>query len=159
MKSKKFRCRHCRRLIPEKVPGQKYCGSSACQKARKNGWRREKYASDPDYRLNQKASTEAWLTSLGGAAEYYREYRKQRKRVEEARQEAEEKRHSFRGSPSPLEEGDASLFAGADAASAESANRDAEIVEVPIKKGRYRILPEGANSDAFIAEIRVISYG
>jgi hypothetical protein len=122
MKIKRFKCRHCRRLFPKKVTDQKYCGASACQKARKNAWRREKYASDPDYRLNQKESTEAWLLSVGGSAEYYREYQKKSNGVDWERQEAKENSPSSLTKPSSSEAGDVSLFAGAESVLAENVN-------------------------------------
>jgi hypothetical protein len=79
METMRFRCRHCGKLKLVVKKGQKYCSDVKCQQARKNAWRRQKYAEDLDYRLNQKQSTEMWLESVGGAAEYYREYRRKRK--------------------------------------------------------------------------------
>ena len=72
MRAGQFKCRHCGRVGVEKRKGQKYCGSRECQASRKREWNRRKYASDPDYRLNQRESTEAWLSSQGGAAQYHR---------------------------------------------------------------------------------------
>ena len=85
MRVTRFTCRRCRRVVTDGKPGQKYCRQKACQAARKREWSREKYASDPDYRINQKESIDAWLETRGGAAAYYRDYRqrKQKRRVEE----------------------------------------------------------------------------
>lgn len=71
-----FRCTACRSMRRQKTSGQSYCSEAGCQKARKNSWRREKYKADPDYRANQRDSTAAWLETRGGAAVYYREYRR-----------------------------------------------------------------------------------
>jgi hypothetical protein len=73
MMVKRFRCRHCGRMFPCRVKGQKYCKSKECQAERRRRWARDKYRSDPDYRFNQQASTEAWLEQQGGSAAYYRE--------------------------------------------------------------------------------------
>lgn len=154
MEKKKFRCRHCGRLLPVRVRGQAYCGDKACQKARNNAWRREKYASDPDYRLNQKDSTDAWLSSVGGAAKYHREYRKKKKRIAMRKEPGEIGAASLLKS-SLMESLFADTWRGFDA----SANSNAKNPETPIKTGRYRILPEGANSNAFWAEIQVITDG
>ena len=82
MKKKRFRCRCGRKMRPVRVKYKEYCGEPKCKQARKNAWNREKYASDPDYRANQKAGTETWLKSQGGSAVYFREYRRRRKREE-----------------------------------------------------------------------------
>lgn len=151
MEQKKFRCGHCRKAFPVRVAGQTHCTKNACQNARKNAWRREKYASDLDYRLNQKDSTKAWLLSVGGAAKYYREYR---------RRPHPPPKHSEAGSPPELEKTQGeSLFVETASGLSTGANSDALSREYPIKTGRYRIYPERANSDAIWAEIRVISDG
>lgn len=152
MKKTKFKCCNCRRILPIRVEGQRYCGESACQKARKNAWRREKYAGDPDYRFNQRDSTKAWLSSVGGAAEYYRKYRKGREPPPERSSGVSAKSME----KNPLDE---SLFAQIASDLDAGANSDALSRKYPIKTGRYRISPERANSDAFWAEIRVISDG
>ena len=79
MASHRFRCAACKRLTESRVKGQRYCGREKCQKARKNAWRRDRYAADADYRANQAQSTKAWLDSVGGAACYHRQYRKRRR--------------------------------------------------------------------------------
>jgi len=152
MKKKRFRCRQCKRVLAVRVIGQSYCREAACQKARKNAWRREKYASDSDYRLNQRDSTNEWLCSVGGAAQYHREYRKKKRRIAQLRSEATR-------TAEPKRSETASLFAGQVSGLEASANSDALFQKVLIKTGRYRIYPESANSDAFTAEIRLISYG
>jgi hypothetical protein len=152
MRKTRFRCHHCKRLYVTRVLGQAYCGDSACQRARRNAWRRTKYESDADYRLNQKSSTADWLFSVGGAAKYHREYRQKKRRVAEQCSKA-------KTTLKAKEPSNTSLFAGVTAGANTSANSDALLHETPIKSGRYKICPAGANSDAFIAEIRVILDG
>jgi hypothetical protein len=113
-----------------------YCGDERCQKVRKNAWRREKYAGDLDYRLNQRESSRAWLKSVGGAARYFREYRRKQHRGE-------------------------SLFARYEAPIDTSANSDARQTNSLIKTGSYYIFPvcgeSYANSDAIRVKIEVIT--
>jgi len=167
MKTTRFKCRHCGRLLLGRVPGQKYCGEKSCQAARKSAWRRKKYVSDPDYRLNQKESTDAWLESVGGSAKYYRDYRRRKRRNEE-QVVVEEVDLQRKETPpataqttirAPKEQDVTFLFADDASDVDKSANSDALFRETPIKTGLYRIFPAHANSDAFMAEIRVISSG
>lgn len=133
-----------------------YCGEKECQRARKNGWRREKYAEDLDYRLNQRESTKAWLESVGGGAKYYREYRRKRKRG-----------RLKTGAPSLVRragfDGEGSLFARRGIRIRPSANRDAIREDSILKTGRYVIFPVcgrvGANRDAIEVKIEVILDG
>ena len=78
MAQKKFRCRGCQKMYRQRVVEQQYCGGQACQQKRKNQWSRQRYAADADFRLTAKESTKSWLAAQGGAAKYYRKYRKQR---------------------------------------------------------------------------------
>jgi hypothetical protein len=148
MAQKRFRCRHCKKLSVVRVRGQRYCGEPACQQARRNRWRREKMASDEDYRLNQQESTAVWLETQGGSAEYYREYRKRRRLSED---EVSERDARCNGAKSCKEASDAYVFT--------SAKRDATIVDSVIKPGRYLLFSESAKRDATWVEIRFISSG
>jgi hypothetical protein len=131
-----FRCRCCGKIKVRRSPEQRYCGEAVCQRARKQAWRRAKYASDPDYRLNQKQSTAAWLAKRGGAATYFRDYRRRRR---------DEKQCEL------------PKIGVAKASPPTSANSDATLDESPIASGRYRLVPlEGANSDAISVQLSVI---
>jgi len=168
MRAGQYKCRHCGRICVEKRKGQKYCGEKACQGSRKREWNRSKYASDPDYRANQRESTEAWLVSQGGAAQYHRAYRRRRREAEESAIQAKTEEGPQGGaerSPSEASRFETSiapsLFAGSQAVLDASANRDARSVEKVIKPGRYKIYPagakRGANRDAIVVELRVIT--
>jgi hypothetical protein len=155
METKKFRCRHCRKVCLVRVKGQKYCSQSICQQARKNAWRREKYASDPEYRLTQKSSNDAWLSSVGGAAAYHRRYRRRKKQNNKAKARNGTGPKIARFSSSAAKE--RSLFATDGSVQAGGANRDAIIGESRLKPGRYVISPFGANRDVYQATIEIIS--
>ncbi len=139
----RFRCRHCKKLRRKQTADQRYCGESKCQKARKNAWRREKYAQDPDYRANQRDSTNAWLGEHGGSASYHRAYRKRRK-------DPVTPKAAFPPSPPS-------------AAIPASANSDAGSARSGFLSGVYTLIPVqsdgGANSDALLVEIAVVPRG
>jgi hypothetical protein len=166
MKARRFKCRHCGRVVTDGKTGQKYCGDKECRAARKGDWRRKKYASDAEYRIGQKESTEAWLEKQGGAAAYYREYRV-RKRLEKAKQKAIAAFESIRTSePTSMAKveaeiagGERSLFAPLGSVVGASANRDACLRFPFIKAGIYELLPQSANRDSITVEIRMISGG
>jgi hypothetical protein len=73
--SRKIRCAHCGRLFPPNphVKNQRFCNKAACQRARKNLWQRQKMASDPDYRANQRDCFRNWSKRHPG---YWRHYRR-----------------------------------------------------------------------------------
>ena len=179
METTRYKCRNCGRLLLGRVPGQKYCGEKACQAARKRKWSRDRYGSDPDYRLNQQESTATWLESRGGAAEYYRDYRRRKRRevlaaakdlgrrsrakaVEVGGEAVDElteapRQTGLKVDRQPLDDRAAFLFAGKDSDLDESANRDATCQTSAIKTGVYKISPSGANRDAVWVTIEVIS--
>ena len=132
MTRERFRCRCCGELVPRRSAEQRYCGKPGCQQARKKAWRRAKYAADPDYRANQAQSTAAWLDKQGGAASYYREYRR--------RQQGHGADTAARSESVPA-----------------TANRDAKSSDSPVIPGRYRLVPlDGANRDAIFVYLAVI---
>lgn len=159
MEKQQFRCKHCKKLKVQRVLDQKYCSEKACQQARKNAWRRDKYAEDTDYRRNQQASTAAWLSRQGGAAAYYRRYRSRRKAsivaLENGSGEAE-------GGPTS-EAARALRVRGKKhleyRPSFANANRDACLGDFCLKSGNYMLRPADANRDVYLVEIRVIPDG
>jgi len=140
MNNASFRCRCCGKIKKRRSPEQRFCGEAACQRVRKQAWRRSKYASDPDYRLNQKQSTSAWLQKQGGAAAYFKNYRRQRRE------------QGQRKPPKP----ESTTNAGR-ALSDASANSDAKLDDSLILSGKYRLTPlYGANSDAIAVKLSII---
>ena len=145
MDAQRFRCLCCGCICLKQTPTQRYCGCQPCQRARKNAWRRSKYACDHDYRSNQLDSTRAWLEFQGGAANYYREYRQRRRAPRTSRPCAPTGMTETESSP-PI--GDAPSRANSDAGTAGSC----------VFSGVYRLVPEGgANSDAIFVNLSVIS--
>lgn len=150
MQGQTFRCRHCKRLSARRSEDQRYCGREGCQKARKNAWRRGKYSTDPDYRANHKASMASWFESQGGRAKYYRRYRRRRK----------ERRLQRRADgPQAAVRSGAAAAPQVDAQSA-GANSDAKATDRAVISGRYMLVAcEGANSDAILVQLSLISQG
>lgn len=70
----KIRCVHCRRLFQPnpRIKNQRFCNQRPCQRARKNLWQKQKLASDPDYRANQRECDRQWRVRNPG---YWRLYR------------------------------------------------------------------------------------
>jgi hypothetical protein len=71
------RCAHCRcHFLPNpRVKTQRFCANTACQRARKARWQRDKLATDPDYQANQRDCQRAWQKSH---PHYWRAYRSKR---------------------------------------------------------------------------------
>ena len=67
-------CAYCGRrdLKNPRVRNQKYCNKSACQRAIKRRWQRQKLATDPDYRMNQKDCTLRWRKRNPNYWKHYR---------------------------------------------------------------------------------------
>ena len=150
------KCRCCPCTIRTRRSDQVYCGKKACQRIRRNAWRRAKYARDPDYRLNQKQSNEAWLAEQGGAAAYHRGYRRRRRERGQPTQLTLPEKVKQPVSCAP--ETGAPNSAGANGPALGSANSDAVLGESPIVSGIYKITPlQGANSDAISVKLLLIS--
>jgi len=156
MKKKQFRCRCCQRICSARVKNQKYCSEEQCQRARRNAWYREKRASDPDYRSNQRASNQAWLASKGGAAAYFREYRKRRK-LEAAKSAETDQEKRSQVSKDDTELGSEIKHLR------KSAKLDVAFSKKPFKSGRYIMIPAHAKTtaklDSILVEISKISSG
>ena len=67
------RCQHCGSyFVKYRNPKQRYCSEAACQRQRKNLWRRNKLRTDSDYRSNQNAANRKWRHSHKN---YWQQYR------------------------------------------------------------------------------------
>ena len=72
-----FICACCgkQKLANPKLKGsQFYCGDHDCQKARKAAWQRQKMASDPEYRADQKEGLKKWRKNRP-LDQYQKQYR------------------------------------------------------------------------------------
>lgn len=72
-----FICRHCKKRVkrnPRLKVSQHYCGSTACQQARKNEWERNRLRTSADYRARRQASKRLWYKNRPGHS-YQHQYR------------------------------------------------------------------------------------
>lgn len=172
-----FRCAGCNTKTPRHTRAQRYCKRPNCQKTRKNAWRRHKYATDREYRIGQRESTQTWFDSRGGASAYFREYRRKRRELSEQPAvipEAALAPELFCAPAPVVGEAAAAAEATHDRAidlrtpeghasedSGKRANSDATLAKTPIIPGRYVLSPvcevAGANSDAYLVDLDVIS--
>lgn len=92
-------CVHCGKefSLSPRVKNQRYCGAKECQTARRARWYREKMATDPAYKDNQKRCKREWLDRHPG---YWRDYRAlhpkyvERNRLLQLRRNAKRRRDS-----------------------------------------------------------------
>lgn len=97
--AKRIKCHHCGRLVQENrrlKGGQCYCGSAACQQARKNLWELEKLRSDPEYHKKRRSAKLRWRKSKP-VHEYQRDYRARHPGYVEANRENQRKRQNRNG--------------------------------------------------------------
>lgn len=140
MSQLQFRCRNCSKLKRRRTSDQRFCGDRDCQRARKNAWRRKKYATDPDYKLNQSSSSRVWLESVGGSADYFRRYRQKKRDLNTTDENQERCKVSTCSDPQ-----------------GRRANSDAKTPKSYLYSGRYRLFPcNSANSDAILVDMTVI---
>ena len=68
-------CFHCGQYFTPspRHKDQRYCKKPACQRARKAEWQRNKMATDPQYKADQKQSHYEWLRANPN---YWKDYRK-----------------------------------------------------------------------------------
>jgi len=68
-------CSNCGHFFPAnpRIKNQKYCKRPKCQRARRAAWQRNKLATDPEYRVDQKLSWQKWAKSH---PDYWNLYRK-----------------------------------------------------------------------------------
>ncbi len=68
------RCPYCDKLFSPSIfhPNQRVCAATGCQKRRRADYHREKYRTDPEYRLVCRESDQKWRLRN---ADYQRRYR------------------------------------------------------------------------------------
>jgi hypothetical protein len=136
-------CAHCGRPLPlsTKNPNQKYCGQPECQKARKRLWQKQKMASDPAYRENQRHANNEWLKNN---PHYWDQYRQSRPEYTKRNREMSKERMRIRRQVISL----VHMFA----------KMDASIVDTTRLSGYYGLIPLGemfAKMDAKIVKINI----
>jgi len=144
-------CLHCKsHFKPSKYHhNQKYCNNKECQKFRKALWQKDKIQKDPSYKANQKDATLCWRNKNPS---YYHDYRKKHTEYtsnnrKKSRERYQRLRFHTRKNPNPVQKQD---FAKMDVASS----------QLPVKSGRYKLLPLGitdfAKMDAAIVQLIAI---
>jgi len=68
-----FPCAHCNEFFTPRNRKQKFCNKADCQRARKAAWQRNKTATDPDYKADQKLSQKKWAENNPA---YWKAYRR-----------------------------------------------------------------------------------
>ncbi len=140
----KRKCLCCRRLFTPRrnVPDQLYCSCKRCQNARRQRWRKQKLANDPDYKANQQASQQRWCEKN---PDYWQRYRASHPKYTQRNRELQCLRNQKRRVD----------------ASARIAKRYASSDQIDVKSGVYKIIPVDGSSIAkryaLIARLDVIS--
>lgn len=140
-------CRCCGRLFTRRanVPDQQYCSRRICQNARRQRWRKQKLASDPDYRANQYDAQRRWCEKN---PDYWKHYRASHPAYSRKNRQLQSERNKKRA-PARMDTG--SLIA----------KRYASEDQNDIISGIYRMVPvEGAmiaKSDAYLVKLNLIT--
>lgn len=132
-----IRCCHCQSLFESnpRIKNQRYCSKRECQRARRRDWQRQKLATDPDYKANQRHCQNEWHQQHPG---YYRRYRARRPESAKRNRFLQKYRDSKRRRPRLLAKMDACKSA-------------------PLKEPRaYYLIPLLAKMDASIQEVVLI---
>ena len=139
-------CRCCGRLFTPRpnVPDQQYCSRRNCQNTRRQRWRKEKLASDPDYKANQCDAQRRWCEKN---PDYWKHYRARHPAYRRRNRQLQKHRNKMRS---------AARVATGSLIAKRYASKDGN----EIKSGIYRVVPlEGviAKSDAYLVELNLIS--
>lgn len=122
---------------------QRYCSEKACQRFRKNQWRRLKRAKDIDYRINQGKASQRWHQK---DPTYWQHYRQDHPAYVEKNRVLQRLRDKNK-----MCKNKSSLLANSDAFSDKKPDISGTYELIPIK------FPILAKSDAFIVKISVLS--
>jgi len=144
-----FICCHCQRLCRKNVRlkgHQRYCGSKACQQARKNEWECDRLKRDSTYRLKRCSSKKAWYSKYPGDR-YQSVYRTSHPDYVSVNREKQRLRALKDAKASTLE--------------AQIVKTDALFSESIVSQGLYMLMPykiscpgKIVKTDAFIIELR-----
>jgi hypothetical protein len=90
-----IRCAHCGRVVVAnpRIRNQTHCNREECRQERRRRWQREKMASDPDYRANQRDCQKAWRDRN---PHYSKEYRKSHPEAADGNRLAQRERNKRR---------------------------------------------------------------
>jgi hypothetical protein len=144
-------CLHCKNHFrPSKFHhNQNYCNNKECQRARKALWQKNKIKEDSAYKDNQKDALHCWREKNPS---YYRDYRKNHpeytdRNRKKSRERSQKQGYRTKTSPALQQKQD-------------FAKMDVALSQLPIKSGRYKLLPIEtagfAKMDAAIVQLIVI---
>lgn len=145
---KKPCCINCGKILdtPLRNPNRTYCNSPACQKVRKRIWQKQKMASDPDYKANQRNAQKVWRDAN---PDYYKKYRKKNDAYTKKNRTKQADRNKNRRVP--LQNQAPNLIANMDA-SKSNYNMNTGVYQlIPIADGKI------ANMDALIVQLTVMT--
>ena len=140
-------CLCCGRLFTPRanVPDQQYCSRRICQNARRQRWRKQKLATDADYKADQYAAQRRWCEKNPN---YWKRYRATHADYRQRNRQKQKTRNRKRVQ-SPIEHG------------AVIAKRYASNDKSDTISGIYKMLPvDGAmiaKSDALLVKLDVIT--
>jgi hypothetical protein len=134
------RCAHCGCAFGRngRVKNQRYCSNNACQRARKRLWQKQKLATDPDYKQNQRDSQQLWCTQN---PHYWKDYRRHHVDYTDRNRTLQKTRDSRRHLKKNL------------------AKMDTSESIFSVKQGTYYLIPERtglAKMDAFAQKVCLI---
>jgi len=139
------RCCGCWFIPRANVADQQYCSRRICQNGRRQRWRKQKLASDPDYKANQYDAQRRWCEKN---PDYWKQYRAThpayRRRNRQQQSERNKKRTLSLVDTGPL-----------------IAKRYASKDQNDIISGIYRMVPVYgamiAKSDAYLVKLNLIT--
>ena len=140
------RCCSCRKMftVCAHVPGQQYCCERQCQNQRRQNWRKQKMASDQDYKANQYDAQKRWCRKN---QDYWRRYRGDHPEYVKRNRQLQRLRNAGRGADKPVCRSIAKRYV--------SAEKKTDI------SGYYKMIPASehmiAKSDALLVKINLIS--
>jgi hypothetical protein len=136
---KQRRCVNCGCALtgPFRNPDQKYCSATACQRARKRRWQRDKMATDADYRANQRAAQRSWRERNRQYSRNYRQNHPDYVEQNRARQSQRNQNRRIRSSVQQIAKMDAF-----------------ELVDT-INSGTYKLVPVGDQAIAKMDALNV----
>lgn len=145
---KKPCCINCGKILdtPLRNPNRTYCNSPDCQKVRKRIWQKQKIASDPIYKANQRDAQKVWRDAN---PDYYKKYRKKNDAYTQKNRTRQAERNKNRRVP--MQNQAPNLIA----------NMDASKSNYNMNTGVYQLIPmtDGkiAKMDAMIVQLTVMT--
>ena len=128
------------------VPGQRYCSERPCQNRRRQKWRKQKMASDKDYKANQADAQKRWCSKN---QDYWQRYRDEHPDYVERNRQLQKVRNARRSTEARRRHPIAKRYA---------------LTEKKVNiSGYYKLIPANqqviANSDVLLVKLDLIANG